>query len=172
MCGEPFELAPGEPLHEVDRATARRFFDDLMAARERRKAALEELLAINGASISTDDVGLQRLDDWYAGNVEASADERGRLAPRWYAVGLDIGLYLGDAVIERSPGVRWELFTAGRRDVSYQRPVLLGFKGVENPNHNVDPEVVVGGHGRRIVAGGPEPADVFVGAVRRAAARA
>jgi hypothetical protein len=101
-----------------------------------------------------------------------SRRERTRLSPRWYAIGLDIGLYLGDAIIERAPNIEWRLFTHGRKDVSYQRPVLMGFSGVPNPRYNVDPETLVGIHGHRLSADLEEPGDLFVQIVRRATANA
>jgi hypothetical protein len=169
---EPFEGAPGQPLREVDRATARRYFDELMSARGARKQQLEQLLDRNGVRISVDDAGLQRLDDWYQSGVCAAGTDPERLTDRWYAVGLDIGLYLGDAIIDRAPALEWRLFTEGRRDASYQRPVLMGFRGVKNPRYNVDPERLVGTHGHRLVAGDDEPRDFFVELVNAAVAKA
>ena len=169
---EPFAHALGRQLHEVERATAQSYFDALMTVRRERCEQLEALLQRNGVTIAMHDDGLQALDDWYASGVEAAPDDRGCLTPRWYAVGLDIALYLGEAVISRAPNIEWRLFTGGRRDVSYQRPVLTGFKGVSNPNYNVDPERLVGSHGHRLVGGLQEPPDLFVQIVRSAAAKA
>lgn len=161
----PFEGSPGKRLQEVDRPTAKRYFDDLMAARPARREQLERLLARNGVEIGMDSTGLQRLDDWYRSNVAGDASQADRLAARWYAVGLDIGLYLGDAIRSRLPSVEWRLFTRSARDLSYQRPVLMGFPDVKNKHYNVDPELLVGIHGLRIVVGEYEPHDYFVRAV-------
>jgi hypothetical protein len=169
---EPFEGAPGKPLDEVDRGTAEQYFSDLMAARGRRKGELESLLVRNGVEIAADDAGLQRLNDWYRANVAPGPSDPTRLADRWFAVGLDIGLYLGDAIIARAPNLEWRMFTNGRRDASYQRPVLMGFRGVQNPKYNVDPERLVGTHGHRLVAREEEPPDYFVDLVHTATARA
>lgn len=94
------------------------------------------------------------------------------LRPRWYAVGLDIGLILGDAIIERAPNVEWRLFTHGRKDASYHRPVLMGFSSAPNPRYNVDPERLVGIHGHRLIAQLDEPRDLFVQIVHSAIAKA
>jgi hypothetical protein len=48
----------------------------------------------------------------------------------------------------------------------------MGFQRVSNPKYNVDPERLVGVHGRRLIAGLAEPADFFVQVVRSAAAKA
>jgi hypothetical protein len=169
---KPFEAAPGQPLDRVDRGTALGYFRALMAARDARQRDLERLLDRNRVLIDPHNAGLQRLDDWYQSNVCADTCEPDRLADRWYAVGLDIGLYLGEAIIRRAPNVEWRLFTESRRDASYQRPVLMGFRGVDNPRYNVDPERLVGTHGHRLVAGENEPSDFFVQFVNGAVARA
>jgi len=144
---ESFAGGVGRPLHEVDRATARRYFDDLMASRPERRRQLERLFALNDVAVGMGDEGVQALNDWYRANVEASPREPDRLAARWYAVGLDIGLYLGEAIIARAPGIDWQLWTHGRRDASYHRPVLAGFTGVPNPKYHVDPDQLVAVHG-------------------------
>ncbi|WP_354697233.1 hypothetical protein DSM112329_02859 [Paraconexibacter sp. AEG42_29] len=164
-----FEDAPGRPLAEVDRATAQRYFATLMAARRARRDHLLALLALNGVQISTDNAGLQRLNDWYRAHVQGS--EPDLLEDRWYAVGLDVGLFLGEAMIERAPTLEWRVFTGVAHDVSYQRPVVMGFERARNRQYNVDPEFLVSIHGRRIVAGDDEPADYFVALVDAAVAR-
>lgn len=167
---QPFEGAPGRPLRDVDRRTALGYFDELMRARERRVEALERLVGRNGFHIGFDDEGLQNLNIWYRDHVEGPGPER--LFDRWYAVGLDVGLYLGEAIIRRAPTVQWRLSTAGKRDASYQRPVLMGFTKVPNSKYNVDPERLVGIHGHRIVAGYDEPHDLFVSIVQSASEKA
>lgn len=62
----------------------------------------------------------------------------------------DIALWLGDVLIARHPQLRWVLCTHGKaqRNVSYQRPVIMGFS-VPNPRYNVDYDwrVVIYGRG-------------------------
>ncbi len=169
---DPFEGALGRPMHRSDLvphgATSTRSW-----RRERSVGRqLTNLLARNGESIGTSDHGLQRLDDWYQAHVEADETKPDRLSSRWYAVGLDIGLFLGEAIIERASGIDWCLLTAGPKDISFQRPVLMGFSVVANPLYNVDPEILVAAHGHRLIAGLEEPRDRLVQVVRVAASRA
>jgi hypothetical protein len=166
-----FEGGVGRPLQEVDRKTAQAYFDAFMAARGERRRHLEELLARNGVAIGMDDAGLQRLDDWYARHVEPHPVEPDRLTDRWYAVGLDIGVYLGEAMIERAPNLEWRLMTAPPGDFSYQRPVIMGFQ-VKNPRYNADPEQLLAIYGHRIVAGEEDRTDFFVQLVRSAVSKA
>jgi hypothetical protein len=169
---QSFPEGVGQQLHSVERAVARRYFDALMAARSQRREQLEALLTRNDVEVSTDDAGVQALNDWYRANVEAEPREQDRLNVRWYAVGVDVGLYLGEAITARAPTVQWRLFTHGRKNVSYQRPVLMGFGGVANVRYNVDPERLVAIHGHRVVARLHEPRDLFVQIVRSAVAKA
>ncbi len=64
-------------------------------------------------------------------------------------------------MIERAPSLGWRLHTSGRRDLSYQRPVVMGFRRVANPRCNVDPETLVTVYGHGLVAGLDPPGDAF-----------
>jgi hypothetical protein len=52
--------------------------------------------------------------------------------PEWYSIAGDIGLFLGDLMIERHPILHWEFFTWGKSSIAYQQPVIMGF-GTEDP---------------------------------------
>jgi hypothetical protein len=131
------EPEAAHPLAEVPRAVAKRFFDQFMAAREKRIAALTSLLSINGVALSDSEDGIEAANDWFRREVQKDVD-RPRLRDPWYAVALDIGIYLGEALIKRAPHLKWSLFIGGKQDASYQRPVIMGFRGVKNPKYNVD----------------------------------
>jgi hypothetical protein len=80
----------------------------------------------------------------------------------------DVALFLGDAIVERAPGVRWVFHDRGSRDLSFQRHVLVGFKSVPNPRYHVDIDLLVATHAHRIVAGLSERRDTFQALVRGA----
>lgn len=160
-----FDPGVDRPLHEVSRREAREHFERLMAEKPARKQALAELLARNGVELDRSERSLRELGEWFCDNVEPDPRDPERLAPRWYAVVNDIALYLGDILIERRPGLRWELFTAGDRDMSYQRPVIMGFN-VSNPHFNVDFDWAIGVEGHCIVAGEPGEPDALVEMLR------
>lgn len=162
----PYQGAVGRPLSEVDRKTAQAYFDDLMAARPARAEQLERLLERNGVEPGRDDAGIQRLDDWFRANVEPNETESHRLTPRWHAVALDIGLFLGDTMIDRAPNLEWRMLTGNRREFSYQRPVIMGFQNVKDRKYNIDPELFVGDHGIRVATGLDEPDDRFLQVLR------
>lgn len=167
----PFDPGVTRPLHEVSRHEARAAFQRLMAAKAERIAELERLLLLNGVALSSDDDGLQRLNDWFRSEVEGDPIT-GRLLPLWYAVVNDVGLFLGDVIIERNPNLKWVMFDKGARDIAFQRHVIMGFSGVANPKYNVDVDRLVATYGHRIIAGEPVEADAFVVWIHASATKA
>src|SRR5690348_14110430 len=85
--------------------------------------------------------------DWFRGEVEIEPGS-GRLRKRWYAVVNDIGLFLGEVMVERSPILSWVFFTKGKKMSAYQRHVIMGFTKVENPDY-VDIDIGVATYGVR-----------------------
>jgi hypothetical protein len=125
---EVYHPGSGSPAHELPRAEARREFDALMKAMPGRIEMLRGLLAANGVALARTDAGIQDLNDWF------------------------VALFLGDTLIGRCPGLRWEFFTWGKKDVAYQHHVIMGFSQVPNPKYNLDFERAVATYGHRIVA--------------------
>lgn len=72
----------------------------------------------------------------------------------------DVALFLGDLMITRCPQLRWEFFTWGKKDVSYQRHVIMGFSS-KNPKVNLDIDAAVAVYGHRIIAGEEVEEDEF-----------
>ena len=149
---EPFDPGVSRPLSEVTKREAREAFRRLMASKGDRIEQLRGLLDRNGVTLSSDDAGLQAVNDWFREEVEGDPGSDGRLRPLWYAVVNDLSLHLGDVIIERSSGLEWVMFDKGRTSVSYQRHVIVGFTGVANPRYNVDIDLLLATYGHRIVA--------------------
>jgi hypothetical protein len=124
-----------------------------MEVKSARIEMLRRLLEANGVELGIADPGIQDLNDWFRANVQADPDTPGRLLPEWYSVINDVALFLGDVIIGRCPGLRWEFYTGGKKDVSYQRHVIMGFSQVPNPKYNLDIDSAVAAYGHRIVAG-------------------
>lgn len=169
---EPFQPGVWGPLHDVARKDAREAFHKLIREKSARIEALRQLLCANCVDLSEDDAGIQRLNDWFAKHVEPDAKQPGRLRPLWYAVVNDIALFLGDVVIGRCPGLRWEFFTWGRKDAAYQLHVIMGFARVANPKYYFDFDGAVATYGHRIIEGLGVEKDAFCSWVRIAAERA
>lgn len=169
---EPFDPGVDGPLHELPRKEAREAFKRIMAAKEERIDQLKKLLERNGIALRSTDDGLMELEAWYRNEVERDAEKEDRLRPLWYAVTFDIGLFISEVMIERAPNLRWEFFTYGAKNVSYHRPVLMGFSKIPNPKYNTDVDFVVATFGLRIVLGLPVKENLFVSMVHSAVEKA
>ena len=148
---EAFDPGVDRPLHEVSRTEAQGYFERFMAHRSSRPPALRRLLAANGVELTSGDDAIDQLNRWYVDHVEGDPTSE-RLDSWWYVVARDIGIWVGEELIDGCPGLEWRLFTGGRTDVAYQRPVVMGFD-VPNKKYNVDPERIVVGAGVRAIQG-------------------
>jgi hypothetical protein len=149
---EIYQPGVSGPLNTLPRGDARRAFNALMAAKPGRIEMLRRLLRADGIELAGTDAAIQDLNDWFRASVEADPDQPGRLLPEWYSVVNDVGLFLGHVMIERCPDLRWEFYTWGKKNVSYQRHVIMGFSRVRNPKYTVDIDAAVAAYAHRIVA--------------------
>jgi hypothetical protein len=157
----PFDPGVRAPLQGLPRREARGAFERSMSEKAERIQMLRGLLQANGVVLEGSDEGVQALNDWFRANVEPNPLEPGRLRNLWYAVVHDIALFLGDVMIERAPGLRWEFYTWGKKNASFQRHVIMGFSRVPNPKYNVDIDAAVATYGQRVVAGLAVNEDAF-----------
>jgi len=157
------------PSATLSRADARFAFDKLMEEKSQRLEMLAELVELNGMELDRTDAGVQGLDDWFRSQVEEDPESPGRLLGDWYSVVNDIALFLGEVMIERHPKLRWELFTAGRKNASYQEAVIMGFENSGVLNWDINLNWQVAGHGVAIVQGMRVDDDNFVGLLQVAA---
>ena len=149
---EIYQSGVSASLDTVSPAEARRAYKRLMEAKQARINMLRRLLNVNGVVLQQGDSSIQALNEWFDARVEPDPENPGRLTEEWYSLAGDIGLFLGDVIIERHPTLRWELFKWGRKNVSFQRAVIMGFTQVINPKYNIDFPGGVVTHGHRIVA--------------------
>jgi hypothetical protein len=158
-------LYSGAPA-ELSWQEARAAFDHLLDARRERIGELEGLLARNGVPSSYADgaPALQPVNDWLRLNIEPLPDRADELAPRWYSVLVDVALWLGEELIRRNPTLRWKMVDRPRRDASFQRAVLAGFRREPWPSYYVDIERLLSVYAHRLVDpvdGDSEPFDYF-----------
>ncbi len=139
-------------LNTLPRAEARRAFSKVMEEKAARIEMLRCVLKAQGLDLASTDAGIQDLNDWFLANVEADPDNPGQLPPEWYSVVHDVALFLGEVIIERCPGLGWTLYTGGKKNVSYQHHVLVGFSKVPNPKYNLDLDRRVAAYGHQILA--------------------
>lgn len=150
---EPYHPLFPVPSNELSRKDARAEFDQLIGNKQVRIEALGQLLRLNGVRLGKDDGSLQEINAWVDANAELEPDNDDRLRSIWYAVTNDVALFLGEIIIERFPNLHWELFVRGARDVSYHRPVLMGFTKAQNPKYNIDIAQAVAVHLVRVANG-------------------
>jgi hypothetical protein len=139
----PFEW-PFEPKHrlagivnELPKGEARKLYRRVM---DRRTEALSEIRKISDLSNLTlplEHSQLEHLNHWYCSGVEPSEDLFD-LCPDWYSIALDLGLILGDSLITQREHLHWAFCQVVETSISFQMPVLQGFRNVDNPNFYKD----------------------------------
>lgn len=92
------------------------------------------------------------MNDWFLRELEPDPEDTMEPRPLWFSVISDIGLFLGDVMIERFPGVEWRFFEKGQKAAAYQRHVIMGFDA-PNPKYNIDPGMRVADYAREVVEG-------------------
>lgn len=148
----PFDPGVDGPVELLSRADAKRAYTLCMDSRPTRRVELAGLLSRNGLTLSESDGDIQTLNEWYIDEMEPDDRDPGRLMPLWYAVTNDVALFLGDEMIARNPGLRWEFFIWGKRSSHYQRHVIMGFPDAQH-KYSVDIDTLVAQVGYRAIAG-------------------
>jgi hypothetical protein len=147
---EPYMPPHPGPLLELTRRQARECFEHLTKSLPDRIQQLQGLFATNGLPLGVDCESIQQIDDWFRVNVEANPAEPGRLRNIWYALIADLGLLLGSIMVQRHPHLRWEMLVGGKREVSYQRHVIVGFSRAY-PRFYVDPAFAISTYAHAII---------------------
>ena len=165
---ECFDPGVDRPLSQVSKADALAHYNLLMREKQKRIAQLKALVEKSNVHLNGSDEFIQMLNDWFFENVERSETEPSRLKSIWYSVVNDIALFMGEEIIKRAPNLKWELYLWGKKNLSYQRAVIMGFSKVTNPKYNMDLDWAIGVYGHRIVAENEKEHDLFVRIVRSA----
>ena len=170
------------PPRELTRGQARQFFTAMMDMREKRIAELRGLVSRNGYPTESEADFRRSVVEFINSHVEAEETpidigfDLGPDAPHlplaiWQAVGLDVGLLLGSAVVADEPNLHWELLTRGGKWMDgYHFPVIRGFEHGDFPDYYMSPltlaQQLVGGaaDGRPM-----EPIDYWVDLFHEAA---
>ena len=158
---QPYHPGIDRPLRELPRKEARAAYDRMMASKGERIEALKRLLRTNGIELDDSNESIQALNDWFRRELEPDPEDPGAPHPQWFAVIHDIGMYFGDLIVERAPGLEWQFFDKGKKDVSYQHPVLMGFD-VPNPKYNADIPWAVNLYAHRLLNDAAEGEDEYL----------
>jgi hypothetical protein len=169
---EPFDPGVTRSLNELPRKEARLVYERMMATKGERIEMVKRLVAANGIDLDGSDEAVQALNEWFRIELEPTARDPGEPGRLWSGVAYDIGLYLGDLMIERAPGLEWRFFDKGKRELSYQHPVIMGF-AVPNPNYNIDLPWAVRMYAYHLLSDAAEgDDDIFVRMIEHSVAQA
>jgi hypothetical protein len=141
----PDDSGVPRPLAEPPSAReARAAYERLLASKPERLRLLGRLLAANGVALGSTDDRIQAVNDWFRANVEADPAQPRQVSEPWWSVIRDLGLFLGDVMIERKPGLEWRFYAQPPKEgVGFRRPVIMGF---DDPRYYESPELHVSGY--------------------------
>jgi hypothetical protein len=149
---EPFQPGVVGPLGSVSRPEARESFKRRMASKSTRIEMLGRLVRINGGDeLSHSESAIQMLNDWFVEHIEIDPANPGQPQAWWNSISNDVALYLGEYLILECPWLEWQMWTKGKRDVSYQRPVVVGFRNAGFDNFSWDVHRQVASYSHRIM---------------------
>lgn len=160
----PFE----GPLSSLSRKEAKISFEHFMQEREKRLAELKGLLERNGISLGFNEKDLQSVNDWFVENVERCERNPDWLENLWYSVIHDLSVFIGEMIISRHPNLHWDFFVGKKIDISYQRPVIMGFDNIPKVRMEMNISVALVTFATRVVCQLPVPQGYFVSLVEQA----
>jgi hypothetical protein len=134
---EIFDPQVDRPLAEVTPAEARAHYALVMETKDQRVEELKKLARAARIDLDDSEEALQRFNDWFVMYVRADPDRPEQARGRWLSVCHDLSLHLADLILARHPHLHWKLQKTGKTNLSYQRPVLVGFRSA-HPTYAVD----------------------------------
>lgn len=163
---EIFDPQVDRPLAEVTPAEARAYYALVMETKEHRVAELKKLARAARIELDDSEEALHRFNDWFVMYVKPDPDRPEQARGRWLSVCHDLALYLADMIIARHPHLHWELQrTGGKRDLSYQRPVLVGYRNA-HPTYTTDLDFALTQYAGGLVRREQDDRDLFVQILR------
>lgn len=140
MTYEIFDPKVDRPLQDLPRKEAKAHFDLFVKSIPERIRMLQELVKPEKIKLDYSLESLDKLDEWFPRIVEGEKRVDGSLAPtpETFSVCNDLSMYLGEMLRKQSPHLKWELFVWGKKNLSYQRPVIMGFTKSLDEKYNID----------------------------------
>jgi hypothetical protein len=129
---------------------ARAVFEQFLRAIPDRIGSFEGLLQRNGLPAGYGRLELQMLNDWFREHV--TADATGAWPDlRWGSVTMDVGLYLGQALVERHENLHWDLGASAPSLYGYRHHVIVGFTKDGYIRDRVSPSAVMFTYATRVI---------------------
>jgi hypothetical protein len=162
---EIFDPQVERPLAELTRGEARAHYARVMDSKDHRIQELKKLASAAGVDLDGTENALQAFNDWFVKNIEPNPENPDQARGRWFSVAHDLSLYLADLMIAKYPHLHWRLHERGKRNLSYQRPVLVGFRNA-HPTYSVDLDYALTEYANGLARGDHEEPDLFVQLLR------
>ena len=136
------------PLHELPRKEARAAYDWFLSQRESRIQVLTQYSLESGICLKKN--GIEKLHNLLVAEVHKEGLREVPTA-RVYSLCNDIAIFISEMLIRNSASLKWKFYVAHERDVSYHRPVIVGFKV---KSKRVDIDFILCQYAHRLSQGG------------------
>lgn len=172
MPYEVFDPRVDRPLHELPREGAVKAYERFIESIPERMTQIANLVSDDGLSLDFSEASLAQLNDWFY-EVALEEAELGNDAPspELFSVCNDVAVYIAEMIRRAKKGVHWTLYVSNETDVSYQRPVLVGFRTAAKDYH-VDLDYLLCQYAFRILSRRKQEKEIFRSMYRRAIALA
>lgn len=148
---EIFDPKVDGPLHLKTRKEAQKHFELYVSSIDDRLGQLMKL--IDKVELDYSDGSVKLLEDWFVANCKIDIKSAENLDLLTYSICNDVSLYLGDLLIKKNPKIHWGLNTLKPTDVSYHRPVLIGFNK-KIKDYYIDLDLILCQYAFRVVSTG------------------
>lgn len=166
-----FDPKVDQPLHELTRSEATVAYDWFISQKDERKHRLLSHAKELGFHLQDEErETIERLHQLLVSEIQK---EKSQHTPSAYIYSLcnDIAIFMSDMLIRRAPHLSWGMHTAGKNDLSYQRPVIQGFN-VKNKNYSLDIDYLLCQYAHRLCRGGSKEEDLLWSIYSNALAKA
>lgn len=162
-----FDPKVSKPLHELSRDDAREAYDWFLTCAPERLRELSDVVREGGITLNFSPQSLSDLHEWFY-DVAKEEHSLGNEAPssELFSICNDIGIYIAEMLFKVLPNVKWDMFVADERGLSYQRPVLNGFN-VKNKEYHVDLDYLICQYAFRVLKSGKKENDLFMALYNR-----
>jgi hypothetical protein len=155
-----FDPKVDKPLHELTRHEAEAAYEWFMSQKDYRKNVLLSYAVKLGYDLHGNDK--ERIETFHKLLVSEIKKEGVSPNPSSYILSLcnDIAIFISELLIKNAPHLSWGMHTAGKSDLSYQRPVIRGFN-VKNKNYSVDIDYLLCQYAHRLCSSGQKEEELM-----------
>jgi hypothetical protein len=136
------------PLHILGRKEALEHYELFVSQIDKRIKEIRKLLKDSNIELDFSIESVKQLDEWFVINMRANSSDQ--LSAKSFSICNDLSMYFGEIVKRNCSSVDWKLNTVRSSDISYHRPVLIGFD-VKNKNYNIDFDLILCQYAQRII---------------------